>query len=86
MKGFAGEKIKIDRILNTEIVVEAFKVVASKFDGKGDCLHLQIKLKGEQRVVFIGSKYLIDTIQQVPQNKFPFQTRIVKEDNCYQFT
>lgn len=40
-KCFIGEKIKVSKILNKEIIVLDFKIVDSKFEGKsGKCLHL----------------------------------------------
>lgn len=85
-KGFVGDKIKISKILNLEIAVLDFKVEDSKYEGKGKCLHLQIELEGRKHVVFIGSRYLIDTIQQVPKDAFPFTTKIVKDNEWYEFT
>lgn len=81
---FLGEKIKIDRILNKEISVHAFTLAESKY--KGNLLSLQIKVNGEFRVVFTGSKVLIDMITQVQQDDFPFTTTIVKENEFYEFT
>jgi hypothetical protein len=43
-------------------------------------------MDGEKRVVFTGSTILIDTIKQVPKEKFPFETIIVKENEYYEFT
>lgn len=86
-KGFAGEKISINKVLNIEIVVEDFKVEKSKYEGKGDCLYMQITYNNAQRIVFIGSKYLIEMIKQVPKKEFPFKTRIIKTDTgSFQFT
>ena len=81
---FAGDKIKIDRILNQEIEVHRFKIEQSKF--KGSCLYLQIRLKGEMRVMFTGSVNLMDMIKQVPSDSFPFTTTIVKDSERYEFT
>lgn len=83
-KGFKGDKIKIERILNREVTVQAFKIVDSQFKGK--CLHLQILLNNTSHVVFTGSVNLMDMIQQVKQEDFPFTTTIVKENERYDFT
>lgn len=82
-----GEKIAIERILNTPITVEAFRIEPSKFTEKGnsECLHLQIKKDNVKRVVFIGSKILIDMIRKIKEEDFPFETTIIK-DNGFQFT
>lgn len=85
-KNFTGDKIKIDRILNCPIVVADYKIEPSKYEGKGNCLHLQIEHKNNKHVVFTGSKGLMDQIQKVPRDKFPFKATIVKENEMYQFT
>lgn len=86
-KNFEGDKIKIDRIINKEIIVEAFKIEDSKYDkGNGKCLHLQIWVDNAKRVVFTGSATLMEMIDKVPADKFPFKTTIVKESDRFQFT
>lgn len=86
-KGFEGDKIKIDRILNKEIIVQDFKIEKSKFEkGNGKCLYLQIVVDGAKRVVFTSSSSLMEMIQQVPQSSFPFKTTIVRENERFQFT
>ena len=87
-KRFVGDKIKMSRILNRKITVEKFKVEDSKYqkDGFDKCLHMQIKLQGNDHVVFTGSRNLIEMIQQVPADAFPFSTTIVKENEMYEFT
>jgi hypothetical protein len=83
-KGFTGDKIKIDRLLNIPIEVREFKVADSNFKGK--CLHLQIR-KGEiDHVVFTGSMSLLEQIEKVPGDGFPFTATIVKKDERYIFT
>jgi Tat protein secretion system quality control protein TatD with DNase activity len=90
-KGFEGEKIKMSRILNREIVVHAFriedsKVQAFKEKGTGKCLHMQISFNGDLHVVFTSSTGLIETISQIPLDKFPFSTTIIEENDRYKFT
>jgi hypothetical protein len=90
-KGFEGGKIKISRILNKEIVVHDFKIEESKvpaFREKGSekCLHLQISFDNEMHVVFTSGAGLIETIQLVPRDQFPFTTTIVEENDRYKFT
>jgi hypothetical protein len=76
-----GEKISINKIININIVVETFKISESKFEGKGKRLDLQIIFNGDHRVIFISSKNLIDMIERVPKDSFPFTARIIKEDS-----
>src|SRR5688572_29551178 len=84
-KGFTGDKIKIDRLLNKPVTVIAHKIEDSKYEkGNGKCLHLQVQVDGDMRVVFTGSVTLMDMIQKVPE--FPFQTTIVRENERFEFT
>lgn len=85
--GLVGDKIKIDRILNKEVTVEGFQIKDSKYEkGSGKCLYLQLIVENEKRVVFTASAILMDTIQKVPAENFPFATKIIKENERYQFT
>lgn len=86
-KGLEGDKIKIERVLNRDITVQAYKIVTSKFSDKGNgrCLHLQILMGEMQYVVFSGSGVLMELIEQVPKDKFPFTTRIVQENKRLEF-
>lgn len=83
---FTGDKIKIDRIINTPIVVINFKVEPSKKKEGSDYLTLQIEKNGVKHVVFTGSIILIQLIKKVPLDNFPFVTTIVKEGEHLEFT
>jgi Tat protein secretion system quality control protein TatD with DNase activity len=90
-RGFEGNKIKITRVLNKEIVIHHFKVVDSKIEefkkkGTGKCLHMQISFNNEMHVVFTSGTALIAVIEQIPLDKFPFTTTIVEENDRYKFT
>jgi hypothetical protein len=82
--GFVGDKIKITKVLNREIKVHGFKVDASKYN-TGNCLSIQIEIKGVKHVVFTGSRGLIELIQKVPKDGFPFLTTIIQENEMYLF-
>jgi hypothetical protein len=88
VKSFVGDKIKMSKILNKEITVLAFKIGPSKFieKGNGKCLHLQIQIGDTKYVVFTGSTGLMEDIQKVLTDKFPFTTTIVEESERYEFT
>ena len=61
--------------------------MSSKFEkGNGKCLHLQIKYNDKQHVVFTGSGNLMEQIEQVPKDKFPFETIIEEDDKRLMFT
>lgn len=83
---FNGKKIEIDDILNTEISVQGFKIEDSKKKQGTKYLTLQIDKEDSQRIVFTGSKNLMDLISQVPKDKFPFKTVIRKNDKRLDFT
>jgi hypothetical protein len=90
-KGFEGDKIKMAKILNREIIVYDFtledsKVPAFREKGSHKCLMMQISFNSELHVVFTSSTGLIAAIQQVPKDKFPFTTVIVEENDRYKFT
>ena len=89
IKGFEGDKIKIAKVLNRQIVVHDFKIEDSKVfkdHGSGKCLQLQISIKDEKHVLFTGSGCLIDMIQKIPQDGFPFSATIIAENERYIFT
>jgi len=69
-------------------VVTAFKVEDSKFEkkGSGKCLTLQIEYNNNKHIIFTGSIGLIQQIEKVPPNGFPFKATIVKENEMFQFT
>lgn len=88
-KAFIGDKIAINKLLNKQITVVDYKITGSKFSDKGNgkCLNLQIEIDGTKRVIFTGSTYLMQQIEQVPENDFPFTATIEMKDNdSYQFS
>jgi hypothetical protein len=87
--GFEGDKIRISKILNIEIIVHDFKIEDSKiFKDRGTCkcLHLQISVSNKKHILFTSSRGLIESIQQVSKNDFPFTTTIKEENERYLFT
>jgi len=87
-QSFVGDKIKMSKILNREIVVHHFKIEDSKcFKGSSSkCLKLQISFKDENHIVFTSSSGLREMIQQIPEDGFPFTTTIIVENERYLFT
>lgn len=90
-KCFVGDKIKMAKILDKEIVVHDYKIEDSKVEsfkvqGSDKCLHLQISINDEKHIVFTSSGFLIDAIEQIPEVGFPFATTIVQEEKRLQFT
>ena len=77
---FVGDKIKVKNLFDQPIKVLAFKVEPSIKKPGTDYLTVQIEKAGDKRVFFSGSKVLIDQIQQVANENFPFET-VIKGDN-----
>lgn len=86
-KGLEGDKIKIDRILNRQITVHDYRIVPSKFaeKGNGNRLDLQISIGESKHVVFTGSTALMDVIERIPKDEFPFTATIIKENERFEF-
>lgn len=83
---FSGKKIDVDDILNVEVIVHGFEIKDSTKKQGTKYLTLQIEKDQVKRVVFTGSRNLMDVIAQVPKDKFPFKTTIVKQDKRLEFT
>lgn len=81
-KGFKGDKIKTDRLLNREIIIHEYKIEDSTKQVGTKCLHLQITIGDNYHVVFTSAMLLMRDIQD-PRIKFPFVTTIVKDDYDY---
>lgn len=86
VKIMSGDKIKIKKILNKEIIVHDYKVAPSKHVPGTDCLHLGIELDKVRHVVFTSGTILIQQLEQVPKSNFPFKTTIINENEYYEFT
>ncbi len=87
-KRFVGDKVKLHKNLNVEIVVHDFDIKPSKYPERGsaDCLWLQLSIDGKKCVSFSVSKYLIKMIQQVPKDSFPFSTKVINNNDRFEFT
>jgi hypothetical protein len=79
-----GAKLKIEDILNKEILLLDFRVKPSKYEKNG-CLTLQFMIGEETHVVFTGSTVLTDQIMGY-KSELPFYTTIKKIDRYYTFT
>ncbi|SKB63535.1 hypothetical protein SAMN05660477_00395 [Soonwooa buanensis] len=83
---FIGKKMDVDDVLNIEIAVLGFEIKDSTKKAGTKYLTLQIEVNENKRVVFTGSKTLMDLISQVPKDGFPFKTTIKKNDKRLEFT
>ena len=85
-KGFIGNKIKTDRILNIEITVHRCEINDSTKEIGTKRLDMQISIGETMHVIFTSGKALIEDMQNNPQIKYPFKTTIVKENDWLKFT
>ncbi len=83
---FSGQKIDIVQVYNIEIIIHDYKIEPSKKKNDTNCLTLQIETGGVKRVIFSGSTILQQMIKEVPRDKFPFKTTIVKRGEFPEFT
>ena len=79
-----GEKIRIDDILNFEVMVIGYNIRKSKY-GKnvsGKCLALQVEIDGARRLIFTGSEVLISQLEKYG-GEIPFLATVRKIDRYY---
>jgi len=82
-----GEKIRLDEIINKEIIITDYDIKGTKFsDNKsGKCLTLQFEIERMTRVIFTGSDVLIKQIEKYKEH-IPFLTVIKKIKRYYTFS
>jgi len=81
-KPFAGEKKRIDDILNQEVLIIDFKVKESKQRPNSSYVTIQFKQNGENYIIFTGSTVIIDQLNKYKDN-LPFYATFVKIDRYY---
>lgn len=82
---FDGEKVRVDNILNKEIIIERFRVRNSKYQNKGGkCATVQFTETegGEHKIFFTGSNVVIDMLEKY-ESELPFATTLKKIDRYY---
>jgi hypothetical protein len=88
-QAFEGEKVKIDNLLNKEIIVLKFKVRQSKYEDSNskNCVTVQFREIDDKtkKIFFTGSCVIMDLLQKYEQ-QLPFKTTIKKIDRYYTFT
>jgi len=78
-----GAKMKLDSVINKEIMLTGYKIRNSKFkDGSNRCLTLQFELDNIKFVVFSGSSILIEQMEKYG-SEMPFVATIKKIDRYY---
>jgi len=93
--GLDGDKIQLDRVLNSEILITGYRILTSKYPDKnksGKALQLQFKILKHgtddndirPNVLFTGSDVLIDQITKYSEH-IPFYAQIIKINRYYSF-
>ena len=79
-----GEKVKLDSILNLEIVITGFKVKKSKYgsSNSGNCLTVQFEQDGERKIFFTGSEVLMQQLEKYG-GEIPFAATVKRIDRYY---
>lgn len=81
-----GDKVKLDDILNQEIIVTGYNITQSKYKSNSqNCLKLQFERDGVRYILFTGSNVLINQIERY-QKEIPFISTIKKVDKFYTFS
>lgn len=82
-----GSKVKIEDIVNKEIVIIGCKLRKSRYNAERtpECLTLQFEINGQRHIIFTGSIILIEQMQKY-QAQIPFLTVIKKIDKYYTFS
>jgi hypothetical protein len=79
----AGEKVKIENILNQEILITGYRVNESKFKSNSPrCLTVQFMKDETQHVIFTGSAVLINQ-QEKYGKEIPFLATVRKIERYY---
>jgi hypothetical protein len=84
---FEGNRIFALEILGEPIVVHHYEIRPSKKKEKAgtDYLYAQITYKGEKRLLMSESIYLMKALNNVPEEGFPFQAKIVRTYRSFSF-
>lgn len=84
---FSEDKIPLDDILNSPVVVEAYYIQKSSFKDSLDKerMTMLVNLGNEKRVVFTKSEVLIRQMRQYEEH-LPFETTIIHPKRYYTFS
>lgn len=84
---FEGNRIFAVEILGEPIIVHYYEIRPSKKKEKAgtDYLYVQITYKGEKRLLWSESGYLMKELGRVPEEGFPFQAKIIRNYKSFSF-
>ena len=81
---FPGDKIKMEQILNKEIIVRDYAILPSRKKEGSDYLTISFDMDGKQYVVFTGSAVLAKQCEKY-KDHFPYIATIKKVHDYYTF-
>ena len=79
-----GSKLKIDEVLNVEIIITGYEIRQSKFikDNRDKVMTLQFKILDEMHILFTGSEVLTKQMEKYKEH-MPFAATIKRIDKYY---
>ena len=85
-----GKKVRIDDVLNVEVLITAYRLKESKYQRSSapDCLTIQFEYPDrpeEKHVIFTGSTVLCDQMRKYKEH-LPFLATIKKIDRYFTLT
>lgn len=80
----AGEKMKLQDIVDKLITVTGYKITKSKFK-EDNYVAIQYDIDGVQHVTFTGATVLIEQLKKYGE-EVPFETTIKRMGKFYSFT
>lgn len=85
-----GKKVRIDDVLNVEVLIITFRLKESKYQNTSapDCLTIQFEYPdkpGVRHVIFTGSTVLCDQLKRY-QDNLPFLATIKRIDRYFTLT
>ncbi len=85
---FVGDKVKIMKVLNREIIIHNYKIEKSQYpkNKSGNVCTLQIEINNEKMIIFTGSDFIMQQIVQVKEEDLPIATTIVKIGEHFELT
>ena len=82
---FDGDKMKLDEILNKEILVTGFRVKDSHQKKGTEYLTIHFELENKRYITFTGSTVLMDQLKKY-ESHIPFISIIKKINRHYTFS
>jgi hypothetical protein len=82
---FDGEKLRLDEILNKEILVTGFRIKDSHQKKGTQYLTIHFEMEGRQHIAFTGSTVLMDQLKKY-ESHLPFLAVIKKINRHYTFS